>query len=76
MLDMAEHQDDKEMVIGKLKLNTKRVERMLDELEQLLDEIEKSRIKPEEKAYLLSVYRENVENVNRNIKFQLSNITS
>jgi hypothetical protein len=64
------------MVIGKLRLNTKRVERMLDELEELLAEIERSRLKPEEKAYLLSVYRESVENVNRNIKFQLSNIAS
>ena len=64
------------MVIGKLKLNTRRVERLLDEMEQLLQEIESSRIRPEEKAYLLSVYRENVENVNRNLKFQLSNIAS
>ena len=57
------------MVIGKLKLNTKRVERMLEEMDLLLDEIDKSRIKPDEKAYLLSVYRENVENISRNIKF-------
>jgi hypothetical protein len=64
------------MVIGKLKLNTRRVERLLDEMESLLQEIENARIRPEEKAYLMSVYRENVENVNRNLKFQLSNIAS
>lgn len=75
-MDVGDLQDDKEMVIGKLKLNTRRVERMLEEMDQLLDEIDKSRIKADEKAYLLSVYRENIENVSRNIKFQLSNIAS
>ena len=32
-MDVGDHHDDKEMVIGKLKLNTKRVERMLDEMD-------------------------------------------
>lgn len=57
------------MVIGKLKLNAKRVERMLDEMNTILEEIDTSHIKYDEKIYLLAVYKENVDNISRNIKF-------
>jgi hypothetical protein len=38
-------------------------------METLLDDIDRSKIKAEEKNYLLSVYQENVDNISRNIKF-------
>ena len=44
-LEEDEYLDDKEMVIGKLKLNTSRVERMIDEMGKLLDDIENSSFK-------------------------------
>ena len=38
-------------------------------MENLLDDIEKSTLKNDEKVYINTVYRENLDNLIRNIKF-------
>ena len=68
-MDIDDYTDEKELVIAKMKLNTKRVEKMISEMDVLLDDIEKSVFKHEDKVYLLTVYKENVDNISRNIKF-------
>ena len=52
-----------------MKLNTIRVEKMIEDMDKLLDDIEKSTFKNDEKVYLLTVYRENLDNISRNIQF-------
>ena len=71
----AESMNDKDMVISKLQLNTKRIDKILDEMGNILDEIENTPLKADEKKYLLSVYRENLDNIGRNIRFQISNMS-
>lgn len=72
----AEQDDDKELVIAKLNLSSKRVDRILSELDQITEEIEKAHLKYDEKVYLLHYMRENVDNLSRNIKYQISTMES
>ena len=47
---------------------------MLVEMEKLLDEINGSQLSQSEKDFLLGVYRENLDNIGRNLKFQLNSL--
>lgn len=47
----------------------RRIDRMLDDLDVMADEIENANIKINEKEYLLNVLRENIDNISRNVKF-------
>lgn len=62
------------MVVSKLKLNSKRIDKVLAEMERLLQEIEGSQLSQSEKDFLMGVYRENLDNIGRNLKFQLNSL--
>jgi hypothetical protein len=57
------------MIIGKLRLNTNKLDKMIDEMDNLLEEIDTSKMTNDEKIYLFTVFRENVDNISRNIQF-------
>ena len=59
---------------SKLKLNSKRIDKVLDEMEKLLEEIENSQLSQNEKDFLINIYKENLDNIGRNLKFQINNI--
>ncbi|CAD8150420.1 unnamed protein product [Paramecium pentaurelia] len=71
-----EQDDDKEIIISKLNLYMRRIDRMLEDLDLMADEIENANITINEKEYLLNVLRENIDNISRNVKFQISNMES
>ncbi|CAK84973.1 unnamed protein product (macronuclear) [Paramecium tetraurelia] len=71
-----EFDDDKEIIISKLNLFMRRIDRMLEDLDLMADEIENANITINEKEYLLNVLRENIDNISRNVKFQISNMES
>lgn len=60
--------------MSKLKLNSKRIDKVLVEMERLLEEINGSQLSQSEKDFLLGVYRENLDNIGRNLKFQLNSL--
>lgn len=47
----------------------KRIDKMLEDLDLIADEIDNADIKQAEKQYLLNVLRENIDNISRNVKF-------
>lgn len=57
------------MIIGKLKLNANKLDKMIDEMDTLLEEIDKSKMTNDDKIYLFTVFRENVDNISKNIQF-------
>jgi len=42
---------------------------MISEMDKVLDDIDRSSLKNDDKVYLLTIYKENVDNIIRNIKF-------
>lgn len=62
--------------MSKLRFNSKRIDKVLDEMERLLEEIEQSQLTPHEKDFLMNIYRDNLDNVGRNLKFQINNLGS
>jgi hypothetical protein len=47
----------------------RRVDRMLDDLDLMTEEIENANITVIEKEYLLNVLRENIDNLSRHVKY-------
>lgn len=47
----------------------RRVDRMLDDLDLMTEEIENANITVSEKEYLLNVLRENIDNLSRHVKY-------
>lgn len=57
------------MVLNKLRINTKRIKKILDDIEVQYEKIGGTRLKKEDKDYLIRVYYDNLDNLNRNLKF-------
>lgn len=57
------------MVLNKLRINTKRIKKILDEMEMAYKKIGTAKLKREDKDYLIRVYHDNLDNLNRNLKF-------
>lgn len=43
-------------------------------MDKLLDEIESSQLSQNEKDFLVNIYKENLDNIGRNLKFQINNL--
>jgi len=43
-------------------------------MERLLEDIENSELSQSEKDFLMNIYRENLDNIGRNLKFQLNSM--
>ena len=70
---MNEETEESSIVVSKIKLNSKRIDRVLKDMEHLLEEIESSPLRRNEKEVILNIYKDNVDNISRNLKFQISN---
>ncbi|EGR27311.1 hypothetical protein IMG5_198190 [Ichthyophthirius multifiliis] len=69
---IKKEENDKEIVIGKLKINKKRVKLILQEMDNIYQDLQNNKnMKPTDIEYLKKVYKDNMENLNRNLKFQL-----
>jgi hypothetical protein len=44
-------------------------------MERLFDEIEASQLTQNEKDFLVNIYKENLDNIERNLKFQINNLS-
>lgn len=60
---------DKDMVLNKLKINTRRIKKILDEMDLSYKKVGEINLKREDREYLLRVYHDNLDNLNRNLKF-------
>ena len=75
MLNISdEEQSQSSVVVSKIKLNSKKIGRVLQEMESLLEEIENSPLRKNEKDLLLTIYKDNIDNISRNLKFQIANL--
>ncbi|KAL4456091.1 hypothetical protein ABPG74_014052 [Tetrahymena malaccensis] len=70
--NVGQSKSDKDMVLNKLRINTKRIKKILDEMESAYKKIGEAKLKREDKDYLIRVYHDNLDNLNRNLKFQLT----
>lgn len=63
--------DDKQLLLQKLHVNTQRMDYILDDLQNLLTDIQKSVLQKQDQRFLYKVFKENIQNLTMSLKFSL-----